>query len=606
MDFQSIFDAVEQNDSRKLVDGPATLTYGEVATRCRELHRFFQANQLSTGDRIGIATTNDTEASALILSALRLGLPVALIDAGAKKSEAEQIIHRLQLKALFLDESHAEGWNIAGPALYIFKAQKNKLISRLLGKKAKDAGSGTRHYPDCLTPYSASGVALPALTSADSPALLLCTSGTTGLPKILQLSLANLLAAAKTTSTQNGFDEKTKLLNLLPLTHYDGSVSGLFTTFCRSGQLIRLGSFGVSMLPEILDAIYKYRATHLLLTPAILALMLRLGENIQESFQTEDFRFVVSVAATLPPKVWSDFQQIAGKRVVNMYGLSETGNNLFAGPGDDSYRIGSIGKPVDCRAMIVLEDGSKAKANETGELLLEGASITSGYLGETITTKTFDDTEWFATGDLAYVDDEGVYWLVGRKKNIVIVGGRNVYPDEVNNVLLSHPAVSESAIIGMPDDVWGERVTACIVCKAPVTTAALIEYASENLTDYKVPRDIYIFDQLPKGRSGKILLQELAERVQEAKSGMKVEDLSGIEEQVLRLASESFRTPASELSMKTAPATCNRWDSVAHMDFVTNLETKFGIELVPREVIQITTLEAAVRILRAKLGLRVP
>lgn len=604
MDFQSLFDPVDTTDSRKLIEGPASLTYGEVKKRCLQLHNLFASTGLQMGDRVGVATTNDIESCALVLSLLRLGMPVALIDAAARKSEATEILRRLQLSALFIDEVLAENWAPEVSVLYKIKTQKNKLISRLLGKKEKNRAPIENHYPECLQQHSITGTALPVLSLSDKPALLLCTSGTTGLPKILQLSLRNLLAAAKTTSTQLALNRETNLMNLLPLTHYDGVVSGLFTTFCKSGKLIRLAPFSVAMLPEILDAVYKYRATHVLLTPAIVALMLRLGEDIQESFQTDEFQFVISVAATLPPKVWSDFQQITGKRIVNMYGLSETGNNLFAGPDDASYRIGSIGKPVDCRAMIVREDGQQANAAETGELLLEGASITSGYLGETIATKNVNGTDWFPTGDLAYCDIDDIYWLVGRKKNIVIVGGRNVYPDEVNNVLLSHPAVAEAAIVGIPDEVWGERVVACLVCKKPVASSELMEFASKHLSDYKVPREIHIFQELPKGRSGKILLRELTALVQAAKSGIHEDNKAQMEEQVLHLAAESFRTPSSELSMKTAPATCSRWDSVAHMDFVTNLETRFGIELLPREVIQITNLESAVRIVRSKLATR--
>ncbi len=213
--------------------------------------------------------------------------------------------------------------------------------------------------------------------------------------------------------------------------------------------------------------------------------------------------------------------------------------------------------PVDCQAIIVNENGEVVKSGETGELLLRGASITSGYLGESITTRSVQGAEWFATGDLAYCDDESVFWLVGRKKNIIIVGGRNVYPDEVNNVLISHSSVMEAATIGMPDDLWGERVVGCVISNGNVTSAELIEYASKQLADYKVPREIHLFKEFPKGRSGKILVNQLLKVVQEGKGIGAEASQTGIEEQIVQLASQSFRTPASELSMKTAPANCS-------------------------------------------------
>lgn len=603
MDLQALFERTERVGSKKIIDGLRTLTYGELNQKCKQIHAFLGSNNIVSGDRIGIASSDEIEVCALILSCLRLGLPVALIDPGAKKPEATKIIDRLQLKSLFLDQGLVAEWSPSVPFLFMMKPKKNKLISRLLGKKRVESPKGSQSYPECLDEFDKATQALPETIPLETPALLLCTSGTTALPKILQLSLKNLLAAAKTTSNQLGFDADTRVLNLLPLTHYDGVISGLFTTFCNAATLIRLGHFSISLLPDIFDAVYKYRATHLLITPSILGLMLRLGEVIRESFQTEDFRFVVSVAATLPPKLWSDFHQLTDKKIVNVYGLSETGNNLFAGPDEESYQIGSIGKPVDCQATILSESGEKAKAGDTGELLLEGASITSGYLDESITTKFMDGVTWFPTGDLAYCDDAGVYWLVGRKKNIIIVGGRNVHPDEINNALLSHPFVIEAATLGFADEIWGERVVSCVVTKDGITSSELIQYATKYLTDYKIPREIHILTELPKGRSGKVLLNELANRLKEKTFQNRETTLAGLEEQVVRLASESFRTPSTELSMKTAPASCSKWDSVAHMDFVTNLEKKFAVELLPREVIQITTLEAAVQIIRNKLTL---
>lgn len=600
MDIEILFDGLRKVATKKLIDGTATLTYGTLYKKSRQIHSMFKAQGITAGDRIGIAVTDEIEASILILTCFRLGVTVSLIDPGAKKSEATQIMNRLQLRALFLNQELEEIWSPDVPVRRTITRQKNKLISRLLGKKENQIGNAT-NYPDCLSAYEGTAEELPALKSSDHPALLLCTSGTTGLPKILQLSLQNLLAAAKTMSHQLGFTSEDRVLNLLPLTHYDGVISGLFTTFYHSATLVRLGPFTVSLLPDVFDAIHKYEATHLLLTPAIIGLMLRLGEEIQESFQTDHFRFVISVAASLPPKIWSDFQQITGKKIVNVYGLSETGNNLFAGPDEESYHIGSIGKPVDCRAAIIREDGTPVEPGETGELLLQGASVTSGYLGEPLETKVLHGISWFATGDLAYVDEAGLYWLMGRKKNIIIVGGRNVYPDEINNVLLSHPSVIEAATLGLPDDIWGERICSCVVTRNGVTGSDLIEYANVHLTDYKVPREIHILSELPKGRSGKVLLNELAKQLQQNAHATTNVALMDLEQEVVRLASESFRTPAEQLSLKTSPASCSRWDSVAHMDFVTNLESKFGMELLPREVIQITSIDAAVRIIRSKL-----
>jgi len=599
------FEEIEKSSvgSRKLIDGAATLTYGELSKQSRKLAAFLKNSGFEFGDRLAIAVADDVEVATIFLSCLRSGFAVLLIDPAAKKTEAAEIIRRAKIKGIFIDQELVDPWALQEliPHIWPVVKQKKKLISRLLGKK-ETTDSSRQNYPDFLAALEGDAHRMRFESNSDQSSLLLCTSGTTGLPKILQLTCSNLIAAAKTTSTKLRLNENARVLDLLPLTHYDGIISGLFTAFWNGAALIRLGPFSVPLLPEVFDAIYKYRCTHILLTPSILALMLRLGEDIEQVFKTEDFQFVISVAANLPPKLWSDFEQKTGKLVVNVYGLSETGNNLFAGPDEESHQIGTIGKPVDCGALIVNENGEEAPMGEIGELLLNGASITAGYLEQPAAKITVGGVEWFATGDLTFADASGVFHLVGRKKNIIIVGGRNVYPDEVNNSLLSHPSVSETATVGVPDEIWGERVVSCVVAQGGLSSQDLIRFASERLSDYKVPREIHIVSELPKGRSGKVLLNELVVQLQQGSLRRKEETHEKLEEQVLQIASDSFRTPLSELSLTTTPQTCSSWDSVAHMDFVIRLEEKFGIELLPREVIQITALDAAVKMIRSKLA----
>jgi len=600
------FEEIEKTGlaSKKLIDGPVTLTYLELSKQSRKLAAFLKSSGLEPGDRLAIAVADDVQVGSIFLSCLRSGFSLLLIDPAAKKTEATEIIRRAEIKGIFIDQELVDEWMLQDliPHIWPVVKQKKKLISRLLGKKDQ-ADSTTRNYPDCLTEFETEVARIRFEGSSDRSSLLLCTSGTTGLPKILQLSSKNLIAAANTTSTKLGFSESTRVLNLLPLTHYDGIISGLFTAFWNDAALIRVGPFSVPLLPDVFDAIYKYRCTHVLLTPSILALMMRLGEDMEEVFKIGDFHFVISVAANLPPKLWTDFEQKTGKYVVNVYGLSETGNNLFAGPDEESHQIGTIGKPVDCGALIVNENGEEAALGETGELLLDGPSITAGYLEQPAAKVNVGGTEWFATGDLAFVDPLGVFHLVGRKKTIIIVGGRNVYPDEVNNSLLSHPLVAETATVGVPDEIWGERVVSCVVAQDGLTSQDLIRFVSEQLSDYKVPREIHIVSELPKGRSGKVLVNELIAQLQQGSLQKKEETEAKVEEQVLQIASDSFRTPLSELSLATTPQSCSSWDSVAHMDFVIRLEEKFGVELLPREVIQITALDAAVRMIRSKLAL---
>ncbi len=608
MEIEACFQHIQESGlaTRRMIDGLRAITYEEVINRSRRLHAFLHSHSLQTGDHVAVASLDDVEASTIILGCLRSGFPLLVLDPGAKRVEVMALISKAKIKAVFLDQELADVWNLEDlhdslPFIWPINKPKKKLISRLLGKKTQTP-SGI-NYPECLNEYTVRQESLPISVPAGCSKILLCTSGTTALPKISQLSYVNLISAARTSSTKMQLDQDMRLLNLLPLTHYDGIMSGLFTTFLNGATLIRLGPFSVPLLPDIFDAIHKYGVTHVLLTPAILALMLRLGkEVIRDAFNAPDVKFVISVAASLPPNVWSEFEEKSGKRVVNVYGLSETGNYIFAGPNDESYRIGSIGKPLDCRVLIVDDYGRKVNASEIGEVLLSGESVMESYLEDPAPKTTIEGVEYFQTGDLGYVDPDGYYWLSGRKKSIIIVGGRNVYPDEINNALLSHPAVAEVVTVGMPDEIWGERIVSCAVLQGAVTSQDLLDHASKHLTDYKIPREIHVLPALPRGRSGKVIVNEVIALLQQGQLQGKKDTTERLEDQVLKLASESFRVSLEELTLETTPQNCSRWDSVAHMDFVMNVETEYGIELLPREIMQITSLESAVRIINEKLA----
>ena len=604
MEIEKLFQQAETgNFSKKFIDGARALTFGQIANYSKKFGALMQSSGVKPGDRITVASSDDLEVASIFLSALRYQLSILILDPASKSSEINGILNKVKPHSMFVDRELIDRWALEqgnfSKVLWPIVKQKKKLISRLLGGDSKN-GDNPQAYPECLTKLEKAQWNPPQASGAE-PVLLLGTSGTTGAPKILRVSLTNMTAAARVAKKQLRLNEETRMLDLLPLTHYDGLVSALMTAFCGGFTLIRVGPFSVQLLPGVFDAIYKYRATHLELTPSILSLMLRLGENLEASFNTEDFQFIISVAGALPPKLWSDFEKNSGKQIVNVYGLTETGNYLFAGPDDESHKIGSIGKPVDCKILITNDSLEPLPAGEKGEILMDTVSVVSPDLDQNIPNVIVNDMEWFPTGDLGYVDDAGIYWITGRKKSLIIIGGRNVYPDEINNALLLHPEVTEAATIGFPDEIWGERVVSCVTVNGTVSSQDLLQFASQHLTDYKAPREIHILPELPRGRSGKVLLSTLVEQVRTSAGRSTTISAGDLEKKILSLASESFRVPVADLSVTTTPQTCNRWDSVAHMDFVVNLESNFRLELLPREVTRITSIAAAMKIVSEKL-----
>ena len=224
----------------------------------------------------------------------------------------------------------------------------------------------------------------------------------------------------------------------------------------------------------------------------------------------------MSGGAAMPVEVMKDFEEAFGCEVLEGYGLSETSPVAsFNQPGQER-KPGSIGTPVEGVEMkLVDDDGADVEGTgeeAVGEIAIKGHNVMKGYWGKEDDTKeVLDDDGWFRSGDMAYVDDDGYFFIVDRKKDMIIRGGYNVYPREIEEVLYEHPAVSEAAVIGIPDDSKGEEVGAAVVLKEgeEVDADELRDYVKERVANYKYPRKIWFPDELPKGPTGKILKREI-------------------------------------------------------------------------------------------------
>jgi long-chain acyl-CoA synthetase len=289
--------------------------------------------------------------------------------------------------------------------------------------------------------------------------------------------------------------------------------------------------------------------------------------------------------------------------VVNTYGLSETGAcALYCGPDRASHKIGSIGVPRDMLAKIVRDDGSEAGCDEAGELCLQGANLMDGYLDDAATTARVLRDGWLHTGDQARRDADGVYWIVGRIKDLIICGGYNLSPEAINAVLMQHPAVLEAAAFGMPDATWGEIPVACVVLRPgqQADGAALTAHCARFLGAHELPKSIHFAAQLPRTPSGKVILADLQQSLgqQRAPGGAH----GNVSEQVFALAAELFRLPVDQLSLASGPANTDGWDSLAHINFVIGIETRFGIRLGATDVVRMETLDATIELIKRHAG----
>ena len=445
---------------------------------------------------------------------------------------------------------------------------------------------------------------LPATIPGDTSGFILFTSGTTSRPKGVEVSHAAIAAHMVTMHRQYGYGEDSVILNGLPLHHSDGINHGAVNVMAAGATLYRSGAFSVQQLPKILDMIPRFGITHMITVPTVLALIARLGEEFSNAFRQPAFRFISSTAGPLDERLWRAFEERFGTMLVNSYGLTETiCEGFYCGPTDETRRIGTIGKPIDIEVRIVDASGRGVAQGEMGELILRGACVMKGYFNAPEETQAVLRDGWLRSGDLAVCDRDGFYQITGRKKNVVISGGINVYPEDVSRAISLMPGVADVVTLGVPDEMWGERVVCCVVAEAAQTVSsdAVVDYCRAHLSREKVPSHVFMLDALPRGPSGKVALPQVRKTVMdllatEAASSHRGAHALGdsVAQRVLELASSSFRTPVDELSLDSESETTAGWNSLAHMDFLMSIEATFGLRIAPADVMSIVTLGDAI------------
>jgi long-chain acyl-CoA synthetase len=332
-------------------------------------------------------------------------------------------------------------------------------------------------------------------------AVILYTSGTTGTPKGAELTHANLRRNVATVVEMLRLTTDDVILGALPLFHAFGQTAGLNAAVAAGGCLTLIPRFSPAKALEIVE---RDRVTVFEGVPTMFAAMLHSTERPD----TKSLRLCVSGGAAMPVEVMRGFEDAFDCMVLEGYGLSETSPVASFNHPDRQRKPGSIGTPVagvEMRLVDPSEDG-------IGEIAIRGHNVMKGYWNRPDATAAAIDDGWFHTGDLARVDDDGYYFIVDRSKDMIIRGGYNVYPREIEEVLYEHPSVREAAIVGIPDDMLGEEVGAAIALTegAAADAADIREFVKDRVAAYKYPRRIWFVDELPKGPTGKILKRDIA------------------------------------------------------------------------------------------------
>jgi long-chain acyl-CoA synthetase len=339
-------------------------------------------------------------------------------------------------------------------------------------------------------------------------AVFLYTSGTTGKPKAAVLSHSNLLWNAEVTSETFGIGAGDRLLGTLPLFHSFGQSCVLNGAMRRRATVVLLPRFDAA---EALALVERERITHFYGVPTMFVAMLQALE--EEEADVSSLKLCLSGGASIARETLEAFQRRFAVRVLEGYGLSETAPACCFSRVDTPAKPGTIGRPLwGVEMRIAGEDGEQLPAGEVGEIHVRSHGLMAGYHGRPEATAAAVDADgWLRTGDLAYVDPDGDYFIVDRKKDLILRGGYNVYPREVEEVLYEHPGVLEAAVVGLPDARLGEEVAAALVARpgARLEEAELRAFLDERVAAYKRPRRFALLPELPKGPTGKILKREL-------------------------------------------------------------------------------------------------
>jgi len=481
--------AADQPDRVALRMDDLVLTYAQLREAAGRVSRLLSSSGIEPGDRVGLMLPNVPAFPIAFYGALAAGAVVVPMNPLLKSREV----------GYYLSDSGARvvlAWHsAAGEA----------------AKGAADAGAqaitvATPDLADLLADY-APATEQPGRED-DDDAVILYTSGTTGKPKGAQLTHANLVRNAELTArTLLKNDPDDVMMGCLPLFHVFGLTCGLNATVVAGGTLTLLPRFDPA---KALEIIQRDKVTIFEGVPTMYAALLHHPEA--DPAMAATLRVCVSGGASMPVEILRGFEEKFGCIILEGYGLSETSPVASFNHPDRVRKPGSIGTPIEGVQMRLIDDtGQTAAAGEIGEIAIRGHNVMKGYWGKPEATAEAITDGWFRTGDLAKVDSDGYYYIVDRKKDLIIRGGYNVYPRELEEVLHEHPAVAEVAVVGIPHPDLGEEVGAAVALKpgASATAAELREFAKDKVAAYKYPRQVWLVTSLPKGPTGKILRREV-------------------------------------------------------------------------------------------------
>jgi malonyl-CoA/methylmalonyl-CoA synthetase len=452
---------------------------------------------LKKGDRAILFMPKSMDQVVFHLGVQKIGAISVILNPGFKKDEMDY----------FLKDTNSQ--------VVIVGKKEEALIRSIDGKQSiLSIDTEVPFSEEKLFPGYPSQFANRDATDHD-PALLIYTSGTTGQPKGAILTQRNLIQDAKNIIHIWEITQQDVLCHALPLFHVHGLCFALHTSLMAGAKIVMCDEFS----PETILDIISHQKGELACTlfMGVPTMYLRMIERLEgERKNFSHLRLLASGSAPLLPKDFGRIEKVFGKEPVEREGMSETGMN-FSNPLRGIKKPGSIGLPLpNVQARIIdPETFQEVSLGEVGEIWLKGPNITPGYWRKPQETEAAFANGWFRTGDLGKKDKEGYYYITDRLKHIIISGGENISPKEIESVINQHQKVAESCVVGIPDEKWGEKVVATVVLKPGMASAEseIREYCKIHLLDWKCPKEVFVLEELPRNRMGKVMKEQVVRRV---------------------------------------------------------------------------------------------
>jgi malonyl-CoA/methylmalonyl-CoA synthetase len=471
-----------------------SLSYGQMAAMAGAWAAGLQAWGLQKGDRVALFLDNSPEFIAAYLGTGMAGGIVVLVNTQYRQVELRHILSDAAVRLCLTDAPR--------------RAELSRIQSELPDLQAVIVVGAETFSPPDLT-FTQFLIPLSSFLSPPSSgdvAIIGYTSGTTGRAKGAMLTHRNIAANAKAVITAWQWTKADHLLLTLPLFHAHGLGVGTNGTIMAGASMALYRHFEVHEVYQILlgKGVTK-PPTMFFGVPTMYGRLVH--EAQQHAEKPKPLRLYVSGSAPLSPQTFAEFQELFGQAILERYGMTETFMNL-TNPYDGERRAGTVGMPFPGQAARVVEVVSRQLVNdgETGEIEVRGDHVFKGYWNRPeATAEAFSADGWFKTGDLGWRSADGYYTISGRAKELIISGGYNIYPREVEEVLLTHPKIAEVAVVGMPDPDFGEQVVAAIVPRDKSLTAdEVITFCKDSLASYKKPRKIVFVSQLPRNALSKV------------------------------------------------------------------------------------------------------